>query len=342
MLGLQTLHNFNPQILHRDVKSMNFLVTENWCIKGNIFNLNSTWLFHPLFFNLKTPTLNLFSLYLLATGIPLSLFTFPLLFQLEINSQLEINLKFLISSSLWLWPRPCFHRFQHVYSNETPWHHVLLSSRDLQRRTIFCCIGCLQLWCLFVGNCLPFNDGSLSIAFFWVRVARNSVSGADPSGHPTEYPIGMSGDDDGVDHEMLGSGAGESAGFDQSFGDAWEMSGASGRASGSLDLDATFESRTWRIGLEGIVAKVKRFVNARKIDQVYNRIVRWASDIHLIFQVEFKLEMIISRWSFKLKPSWTRLTRDGDLWFRIPKQDYSRKCWFYRCRCSVCSPIGAI
>eukprot|EP01119_Soliformovum_irregulare_P016204 TRINITY_DN465_c1_g1_i4.p1 TRINITY_DN465_c1_g1~~TRINITY_DN465_c1_g1_i4.p1 ORF type:complete len:1124 (+),score=390.92 TRINITY_DN465_c1_g1_i4:174-3545(+) len=39
MLGLQTLHNFNPQILHRDVKSMNFLVAENWCIKVCDFGL---------------------------------------------------------------------------------------------------------------------------------------------------------------------------------------------------------------------------------------------------------------------------------------------------------------
>jgi serine/threonine protein kinase len=34
--GLQTLHSNKPQILHRDVKSMNFLVDRNWVVKGNL------------------------------------------------------------------------------------------------------------------------------------------------------------------------------------------------------------------------------------------------------------------------------------------------------------------
>ena len=36
-MGIQCLHNCKPnQILHRDVKCMNFLVSENWCIKGSL------------------------------------------------------------------------------------------------------------------------------------------------------------------------------------------------------------------------------------------------------------------------------------------------------------------
>jgi serine/threonine protein kinase len=33
--GIQVLHDFKPQILHRDVKSMNFLVTADCTLKGN-------------------------------------------------------------------------------------------------------------------------------------------------------------------------------------------------------------------------------------------------------------------------------------------------------------------
>ena len=33
--GLQTLHNATPQVLHRDIKSMNFLVDKEWTVKGN-------------------------------------------------------------------------------------------------------------------------------------------------------------------------------------------------------------------------------------------------------------------------------------------------------------------
>lgn len=37
--AIQTLHFHKPQILHRDIKSMNFLVDENWCIKVCDFGL---------------------------------------------------------------------------------------------------------------------------------------------------------------------------------------------------------------------------------------------------------------------------------------------------------------
>jgi serine/threonine protein kinase len=36
--GIQSLHMAKPQVLHRDVKSMNFLVTEQWIIKGKKYN----------------------------------------------------------------------------------------------------------------------------------------------------------------------------------------------------------------------------------------------------------------------------------------------------------------
>jgi len=37
--GIQCLHTSNPQLLHRDIKSMNFLVTENWRVKVCDFGL---------------------------------------------------------------------------------------------------------------------------------------------------------------------------------------------------------------------------------------------------------------------------------------------------------------
>jgi len=42
VLGIQCLHNCDPQILHRDVKTMNFLVSENWTIKVCDFGLART------------------------------------------------------------------------------------------------------------------------------------------------------------------------------------------------------------------------------------------------------------------------------------------------------------
>jgi serine/threonine protein kinase len=43
--GLQILHNAQPQVLHRDVKSMNFLVDKDWVVKGNALPQKK-----PLFF----------------------------------------------------------------------------------------------------------------------------------------------------------------------------------------------------------------------------------------------------------------------------------------------------
>lgn len=37
--GIRSLHHYEPQILHRDIKSMNFLVDENWCVKVCDFGL---------------------------------------------------------------------------------------------------------------------------------------------------------------------------------------------------------------------------------------------------------------------------------------------------------------
>lgn len=40
MKGVQTLHDSTPQVVHRDLKSLNFLVTENWQVKLGDFGLS--------------------------------------------------------------------------------------------------------------------------------------------------------------------------------------------------------------------------------------------------------------------------------------------------------------